>query len=657
MLTERRDQQRGAAVDPDLTQATAGGLTGRAVLIGLGMALFIHGWAIYSTRVVRSSGVTAGFFSPALFVGMLFLVCGVNPILKTFGRRAALRPAEALTVCAMGLMGGAPIDSLFMFITIPYYLATPENQWARFLHPHMPSWIAPRDEGGAISLLFEGLPPGGQIPWGVWVLPLFWWLLLFFIVAFSAVCVGVILRKQWAESERLRYPVLEPAIEMAEDAGGASVWPAFARGRLFWTGAALSFCFLSWTTTTWFTPAIPPLPVTGKMFSFGRDLPPLFTYIDPFTFSFSYFANLEVLFSIWFFFLVFVVEFGIFNRLGYSIGGRGDRFGSYDAASSWQGLGAFCVFVIWGLWMARGRLKEVWRKAMDARYPVDDENEMVSYRTAVFGMVFGVLFMIVFLTNAGMDAKMAVPLTLMTYILYIGVAKITAESGLLYVESPMTAQDFSVYLVGAKNVSPSSLTTMAFSYPTWFGPLTATAHAAKLSDAVRKGGRRLFWAAGLAFVAVTLLSVIYPLELGYHRGAENFGHPFVCHGSHILPDTISKIKEPFDTDWNRIMFFGIGAAVMIVMMFFRYQFPWWPIHPVGFTINGTDLVRNFSLTIFLAWACKALILRIGGMAFYRRCRPFFMGLLVGHVCAITVAFIVDWVWFPGAGHSVHPWIE
>jgi hypothetical protein len=93
------------------------------------------------------------------------------------------------------------------------------------------------------------------------------------------------------------------------------------------------------------------------------------------------------------------------------------------------------------------------------------------------------------------------------------------------------------------------------------------------------------------------------------------------------------------------------------MMFLRYRRPWWPIHPVGFTINGTDLVRNFALTIFLAWACKALILRVGGMALYRRCRPFFVGLLTGHVCAIAAAFIVDWVWFPGAGHSVHPWIE
>jgi hypothetical protein len=288
---------------------------------------------------------------------------------------------------------------------------------------------------------------------------------------------------------------------------------------------------------------------------------------------------------------------------------------------------------------------------------VDDRHEMVSYRVALFGAIFGALFMIIFLRGARMDLKMAVPLTLMTYVLYIGVSKIIADSGLLYIESPMTAQDFSVYLVGAKNVSPSSLTTMAFSYPTWFGPMTATAHVAKLSEAIRGGGRRLFWAAGLAFVAVTLLSVIYSLDLGYRRGAENFGHSFVRHGSHILPDTISKVKEPFGTDWNRIAFFGIGVVAMGLMTFLRYQFPWWPIPPVGFAINGTDHVRDFALTIFLAWACKALILRVGGMALYRRCRPFFMGLLAGHVCAISVAFVVDWVWFPGAGHSVHPVIE
>ena len=78
---------------------------------------------------------------------------------------------------------------------------------------------------------------------------------------------------------------------------------------------------------------------------------------------------------------------------------------------------------------------------------------------------------------------------------------------------------------------------------------------------------------------------------------------------------------------------------------------------VGFAIMGTDLVRNFALTLFLAWSCKTVILRVGGNTLFRQAQPFFLGLLVGHVLGITGAFLVDMFMFPGAGHSIHPWIE
>ncbi len=634
------------------------GVTGRSIVIGLVVALFVQGWAIYSVRVIRSSYITSGFLSPALFVAMIFVLCLFNPILKWIRRSGGLSLQEVITVFAMGLIGGAPINTLLSFITNPYYFATPENQWEKLLHPYLPSWIAPLDVDGAVTLLFKGVPEGGDIPWRAWVVPMFWWTLLFGVLAFAGTSIAVVLRKQWAENERLRYPVLEPVLEMAEGSDSERRWPAFARGRLFWFGASIAFVFIFWNALPWISPVFPELPVRGRVYAFfGRDMPRMFSYVDPFTFAFSYFANLDILFSVWFFFAVFVAEFGTFNRLGYSIGGRGDRWGSYDAASSWQGTGAFCVFVLFGLWMARGHLKDVLLKAWRSEHPVDDSRELLSYRTAVVGIVFGTVFTIVWLHEAGMDYKMAMPLVAVLLILYIGVARIIAESGLLYVQGPITAQSFSVYLVGVKTVSPSSLVSLVFSYPIHQNSLSQTAHIARASEPVREQGRRLFAAVCLSFLATTCLMNIWTLYLGYTQGAENFGRSFYGLGDLVLRDTVSKIKNPFDTDWNRIMFFGIGAVVMGILVFLRYRFTWWPLHPVGFTILGTDLVRNFSLTIFLGWACKSLILRVGGITLYQRARPFFLGVLVGHVLGIAGAFLVDLFLFPGAGHSIHPWIE
>ena len=125
------------------------GVTGRSIAIGLAVALFIQGWGIYSRRLIRSSGMTAGFLSPALFVAMLIILFLLNPVLKRVGRPGGLSLREMLTIFAMGLVGGAPIAHVFAFITIPYYLATPENQWGTLLHPSLPSWIAPLDVDGA----------------------------------------------------------------------------------------------------------------------------------------------------------------------------------------------------------------------------------------------------------------------------------------------------------------------------------------------------------------------------------------------------------------------------------------------------------------------------------------------------------------------------
>ena len=60
-------------------------------------------------------------------------------------------------------------------------------------------------------------------------------------------------------------------------------------------------------------------------------------------------------------------------------------------------------------------------------------------------------------------------------------------------------------------------------------------------------------------------------------------------------------------------------------------------------------------TVFLAWGIKVVLMRIGGVALYRRVRPLFLGLLVGYAMGILVSFLVDQVWFPGQGHGTHSW--
>ena len=103
--------------------------------------------------------------------------------------------------------------------------------------------------------------------------------------------------------------------------------------------------------------------------------------------------------------------------------------------------------------------------------------------------------------------------------------------------------------------------------------------------------------------------------------------------------------------------FALGlAAICGALIYLRYRFVWWPLHPIGFTVSGTTWpIRVSVFSIFLTWLVKLVILKIGGNRLYTRSRPFFLGMLVGYVVGVAISFVVDVIWFPGEGHMVHHW--
>ena len=161
-------------------------------------------------------------------------------------------------------------------------------------------------------------------------------------------------------------------------------------------------------------------------------------------------------------------------------------------------------------------------------------------------------------------------------------------------------------------------------------------------------------ALGGAIVAGVVISIVVTFYLGYSQGAYNFNTWVFGLGSQVpFIDTLTKIRTPFSTDWNRLFFFGIGVAVSALLTFLRYRFPWWPLSPIGFPLSTSWPMRRIGFTIFLAWLVKALVMKIGGVVLYRRFQPFALGLVVGWAVGVGISFVVDIIWFPGQGHRIH----
>ena len=646
----------------------ARGVTARALLLGAFAAVVVNVWVPFSDYSAHSSRLIFSHLPMATLLPVIVVLLPVNTLVKALAPARALRPPELMVIVAMAWVASVwpslgLTGYILTIIATPYYFASAENQWAEVLQPYLPTWLAPTEKTYAMEWFFNGKPAGEAIPWGVWAIPLVWWLA--FVVALFLVAIGlaVIFRRQWVEHERLVYPLGEvPAQLVTEDPAGGPL-PCCVRNRLFWWGFALPAGVICWNMVSYWYPFFPTIPLVTQAYptiSFGRDFPPIFVRPNLFVMSFAYLTTLEVLASVWVFHLLSVLASGLMNRMGFTIGAP-DIWCETDSVTSWTAFGGMIFFVSWGLWVGRRHLGGVLARALGRPSEVDDSGEMMSYRQAVLAVLLGTLFLGGWLHASGMGVLATATFLFGCFIVYVGVAKIVAQCGLVYLRASLTAQSFATHTLGTAAFGPSGLGGLLVTYgfvcdakPT---ALVSVVHVARLGDWLRGSRRALFWAVLLAVVAGGLTSFLFTLQLAYSHGAYNFdAWEFQSGNVQIVSGIVSQMKELTQPSRSRLTCLVVGAAICGGLIYLRYRFPWWPLHPIGFTVSSTSWALRVSVfSIFLAWLVKLIVLRVGGNRLYTRSRPFFLGMLVGYVTGVAISFVADIIWFPGEGHMVHHW--
>ena len=635
---------------------------GRAILLGLTLAVGINLVVPYTAHSLGSSSMTAGHIHMAVLIPYLFLALVLNVVVRLVWPRAALRAEELVIVFTVMMVGSSVADitgRLIATISAPYYFASQENQWAEFFHHHLKPWMLPTDEGNAITWFYEGLPAGERIPWAVWAGPLLWWFLFLMAITVGVFSLVVMLRRQWVERERLAFPLAVVPVQLAHQATGEGRVPPFVRSRLFWLAFLIPFGILCWNMITWFHPQVPAVGfATGRYarLTLHPDFPEFFPMFNFLVMGFAYFTNLQILLSIWLFHVLAILQAGTLTRVGV-----GPTLGLSDGGVGAQSNGALFFLVFWGLWMARGQLADVWRKFVNSNAPVDDSSEFFSYRTAVLAFAGATVFLVFWLHAAGMNFAYALAFLIVSLVVYLGVAKIIAASGLVFLRSPDATQGLLNSLWPTHFLDNSSITvnnTMFACYSGNKGWLAPSAfHSGKLSESAgtsaRSLGRALLVGVALSLV-VGSLSTIY---LGYKTGAFNFGsYGFTTANQAVLnyiPSRIRAKAEPWDPKMGQYGFSAFGIVVMGLLTMCSYRLSWWPLHPIGFVVPLAFPVRASALSVFVAWAAKSVILRIGGINLYRRSQPFFLGIICGYVAGIALCLLVDILFFPGQGHGLY----
>jgi hypothetical protein len=581
--------------------------------------------------------------SPGALFFFFVLTFGVNVLLGMVKQRFALARADLILIYCMLLMAvTVPTWGLLFFLVgtmiYPYYFATTENNFAGYLHPFIREWMVPQDFQ-AIKDFYEGLPQGASIPWGAWIEPLGWWFALVTAFNLLLICTGAILHRQWSLHERLAYPMAQlpqQMIDKGEDP--LSRIAPFFKNRVMWLGSAVPLICFSLTGLHYYFPMVPNFPFFWDTLLWFRD-----SVWMPFAFSFAwvgffYLVNLEITFSIWFFYILLKVEEGIFKMLGIA---STEKLSLYEysqpADLTHQASGAVLIFVLYGLWHGRDHLKDVVGKFWRSSAGVDDSEELLRYRTAVFGFIASFLFIAAWLWRSGVPLVLLPILILISLVFYIFVARLVATTGVATARSPIVPAFFIISGFGTSVLGLQGVVALNFTF-VWQGesrtsPLVACANGLKLAETVRGSKTRLFWGMMLALSLAFAGGIYMILFASYSHGATNLSG-INWAGAHGWPYVGPIMEEMPAANARGWLFKAIGASLEAFLMWAQHRWFWWPLHPVGFALAVGWLAGHIWFSALVAWVFKLAIMHYGGSKLFRNLKPFFLGLILGE-CIVT----------------------
>jgi hypothetical protein len=422
------------------------------------------------------------------------------------------------------------------------------------------------------------------------------------------------------------------------------------RSKLMWMGFAIAGGISLVNGLSVLYPNVPYIPV--KMWDIAPMFPnkpwnaigwtPVSFY--PYGIGLGFLLPLDMLFSCWFFFLMWRVIRVI-----------GAVYGAYDTTPNFpymnqQALGAYYLVGIFALWSGRKHLASVLRIALRGEKDAAEADSPMRYRTAVFGLVIGTLAVMAFFRAIGLAWWMAVVAIGMYFFLALAISRMHAEFGPPAHDLHMIGPEVVLTgVLGTQAFSPGQLTGLSWFW--WFNrayrsiPIAYQLDGMKLAQRGRMSQRSMAVAIGVASVAAVVSGFWIYLHFGYQRGAsvKMAGHVpgfgLEAFSRHLDVWMLNRTKP--DIPSGLAIGWGMAFAHFLYMMKLRVS--WWPLHPLGFAVSTSYSIGTLWLPLMIAWAAKLITLRSGGLRTYRVALDFFLGLLLGDFIVGCLWPIVGWM--------------
>ena len=598
-------------------------ITWRSILISFLLIPFNCYWSIQRGLIWGGPPTTLSLFYNVIFC--VFVLTVLNIGLKHLIPGLAFRQSELLTIYSLLSMATAiggfdTIQVLIQVLGHPFWFATAENEWRELFWRYIPRWLTV-DDFTVLKSYYNGDSTfylKNHIY--AWLRPVAWWSAFLIVMSFVMLCLASIFRQQWTEREKLSYPNIQLPLEMTK-----KVSNGILGNYLLWVGFGIAGGLNMLNSLHYLMPTVPEIKLYTDISSFFTEKPwssigRIRLRCFPYAIGIAFFIPLDLSFSCWFFFLFWKLQ-----RILGSMAGLHSLPGFPYAEA--QSAGSYICIGCIALWFCRRHFQHIWKSIVNTSKLVDIKEPM-PYRLAVTGFLIGTFLLILFAHRAGMKLDIAVFFFSIYLLLSITITRMRAEIGHpaheLYWRGP---DSILLTTLGPKGIGSSSLSIIALF---WGFTRAQRGHvmphqleAFKLASTI-DNKRRLVWATMCSILIGTLVSFWILLDLSYERGALRPGW-----GGETIRRLESWITTPTHTDVPATMFMGFGFVLTLLLMVGKTRWFWIPFHPVGYPLGPTFSMVWLWFSFFLGWVIKWVILKHGGLGFYRRSIPLFLGLILG----------------------------
>lgn len=498
----------------------------------------------------------------------------------------------------------------------------------------------------------------GYIPLREWVMPVTIWGTLVFITLTAFLCVNVIMRKKWAESER--YPMPNARIPLTliglgdkTDSPFANIW----RNGYAWAGLIFAVAYGFLKGCHFFNDKIPNIAINIQLNEYITN--PIFGSMFSTSFTFlltvcciAVFFELNILMST-------VVGYWICRTvyfLGHVTGT--DTIGGFpwrDEQAVGAYLGYFAIVIILSS-------KYIWGVIKDAiKGKAKEPGDIFSSRTAVIIFVICHIAIVIWARIAGASGLSM--LIFFAFLVLMGFvsAKYRAECGSPYgYFTPFNAMIF-VATVGGISVFGTQCMLVALVI-SGFYTVTVFYLIPGMQFELMEAGRKykirpshIVWTCIIGLFGGLFIGGWTFLSLGYSSGSTNLRGAWYYDSFTWI---VNRFRGPLSvandawnnggtmtvqtTNWARRALFS-GGIIMAILTLLRQFFAGFWFHPVGFMVGLTNMNDGAPWgTLLIAWIIRYATLKIGGAKAVRnKMLPFFVGAFVGCVLAVLLMTIVN----------------